>query len=229
MARLAPRPSPLPSAPRAAGRPSPLDGVQHIVLDGISWSVYEGLLADVADRPLRLTYDQGRLEIMSPLPEHERAKKIIARMIEALSVDLGIEVGSLGSTTFKREDARKGLEPDECYYFRGERAVRGLRAWHPKRDPPPELVVEVDITRRSVDREPVYAAIGVPEIWRWDGKRLTCLELADGAYRARATSLAFPFLAPAKLTRFVHMREKDGENETLRKFRAWVKRLLPKG
>jgi Uma2 family endonuclease len=212
--------------PRARGRrrpPSFLDDVQHMVLEDVSWDFYELLLKELGDRPIRVTYDRGRLEMMSPLPEHEQGKKIIGRMIETLTVELGMEVASFGSTTFRREDAEKGLEPDECYYFKSERTMRGRKRWNPKKDPPPELVVEMDVTRRSVAREPVYAALGVPEIWRWNGKRLECLELAGGEYRLRERSLIFPFLVVGELTRFVKMRGRVGENAILGRFRAWVR------
>jgi Uma2 family endonuclease len=201
---------------------SPLDDVQHIVLENATWELYDQLLREIGDRPIRINYDQGRLEMMSPLPEHERPKKLIGRLIEALSYDLGQEVVSLGSTTFRREDKAKGLEPDECYYFANEKRMRARKRLNLKKDPPPELVVEVDITHRSVAREPIYAGLGVPEIWRWDGTRLQCLALVNGQYRPRERSLVFPFLAPADLTRFVRLWSREGENAIVRKFRDWV-------
>ena len=161
--------------------------------------------------------------MMSPLPEHEEVKKVIGRLIEQLSYDLDVEVKSLGSTTFRRSDKAKGLEPDECYYFKNEKQMRGRKRLNLKKDPAPELVVEIDVTRRSVDREPIYAGLGVPEIWRWDGTKLECLELHGGRYRPRERSLAFSFLAPAGLTRFIRMRTRVGENALIRKFREWVR------
>jgi Uma2 family endonuclease len=202
---------------------SPLDGVQHIVLENASWELYDQLLREVGDRPIRINYDQGRLEMMSPLPEHEEVKTLIHDLIKALVGELNIEIKSLGSTTFRREDKAKGLEPDQCYYFKNERRMRGRKRLNLKKDPPPELVIEIDITHRSVDRETIYAGLGVPEIWRWDGTKLECLELTAGAYRLRTKSLAFPFLAPADLTRFIRMRSRTGENAILRKFRDWVR------
>jgi Uma2 family endonuclease len=202
---------------------SPLDDIQHIVLEDATWELYDRLLRESGDRPIRINYDQGRLEMMSPLPEHEEVKKTIGRLIETLSYDMGIEVKSLGSTTFRRRDKAKGLEPDECYYFKDEKKMRGRKRLNLKRDPPPELVVEIDITHRSVDRESIYAALGVPEIWRWDGTKLECLELASSVYRLRTKSLVFPFLAPADLTRFIRMRTRTGENALIRKFRDWVR------
>jgi Uma2 family endonuclease len=201
----------------------PLDYVQHMVLEDVSWDFYERLLKEIGDRPIRVTYDQGRLEMMSPFPEHEQVKKIVDLFIRVLTWELGIEVASFGSTTYRRKDAQKGLEPDECYYFKDEQKMRARKRWNPKRDPPPELVVEVDVTHRSVAREPIYAALGVPEIWRWTGRRLECLELGGGEYKPRERSLAFPFLIVGELTRFVNMRWRAGENATIAKFRTWLR------
>ncbi len=92
-----------------------LDEIQHFVMEDASWELYEKLLRDIGQRPIRVTYDQGRMEIRSPLPEHEKPKKLLGRMIEALTVELDMPVASLGSTTFRRREKAKGLEPDECY------------------------------------------------------------------------------------------------------------------
>jgi Uma2 family endonuclease len=203
--------------------PTPaVDEIQHLLLEGVSWGLYEKLLAEIGDRPIRMTYDEGRLEIMSPLPEHELPKGLIGRMIEMLTFELNKPVASLGSTTFRRKDKAKGLEPDECYFFRDEKKMRGRKRWYPKKDPPPELVVEIDITSRSIDREPIYAALGVPEIWRFDGRKIECLQLHDGVYRLRRHSLAFPFLEPATLKRFLTMARTRGETAAIRAFVNWV-------
>src|SRR5438105_2793299 len=156
---------------RAISQPSghasvDLNEVQHFVLEDASWELYERLLRDIGNRPIRVTYDEGRMEIMSPLPEHERPKKLLGQMIEALTLELNMARASLGSTTFRRREKAKGLEPDECYYFRDEQKMRGKRRLDLRKDPPPELVVEIDIASRSVPRQPIYAALGVPEIWR---------------------------------------------------------------
>jgi len=107
------------------------------VLDGVSWDFYEQLLEEIGDRPIRVTFDNGSLEMMAPLPLHERWKKRIARMIELLCVELDIEIDTLGSTTFRREDLAKGLEPDECYYVQHADDVRGKKELDLAVDPPP--------------------------------------------------------------------------------------------
>jgi Uma2 family endonuclease len=140
-----------------------LDDVQHFIIEDATWDLYETLLRSVDNRAVRITYDDGRLEMMSSLTWHEEVKKIIARMVETLTLELDIKVKSLGSATFRRKDKAKGLEPDECYYFKHEAKMRGKRRWVPSKDPAPELVIEIDITARSIDRQPVYAALGVRE------------------------------------------------------------------
>jgi len=203
--------------------PQVVASFEHIVLEDMSWDFYERLLQEIGDRAIRVTYDDGRMEIMSPLPEHERPKKLIGRMIEMLSLELNRPMVSLGSTTFRRRDKAKGLEPDECYYFRDEAKMRGRKRLN-RRDPPPELVVEIDISSRSVPREPIYAALGVPEIWRFDGLKIECLHLVSGEYRQRKRSLVFPFLEPTRLQRFIdELMEKD-DTTIIREFVIWVRK-----
>ena len=200
------------------------DDVQHFVFEDVSWEFYERLLREVGDRPIRMTFDDGRLEIMSPLLEHEDPKKFIGRLIGMLSFELNVPMKCLGSTTFRRRDKAKGLEPDECYYFKHEKQMRGRKRLNLKKDPPPELVVEIDITSPSIPREPIYAALGVPEIWRYDGNKLECLYLSGGEYHSRKHSLAFPFLEPVLLEPFLDRLPRDSENDILRSFLAWVRK-----
>lgn len=204
-----------------------LDSIQHFVLEDASWEFYERLLKEIGDRPIRVTYDNGRLEMMSPLPEHEEVKGLIHDFIRGISIRLGIETKCLGSTTFRKKRAKKGLEPDDCYYFKNEKLMRGRKRLDLSKDLAPELVVEIDITRRSIAREPIYAALGVPEIWRWNGLKLECLELVDKDYRPRQRSLVFPFLAPADLTPFIRLRSRMGESALVIKFLDWID-TLPK-
>ena len=203
--------------------PQLLEDVQHFVLEYANWELYEQLLKTVGNRPIRLTYDHGTLEIMSPLPEHDQPKTIIGRMIETLAFERSMEIASYGSTTFKSRKKSVGLEPDESYYFRDEKKMRGRKRINLQKDPPPELVVEIDITSRSIAREPIYAALGVPELWRWDGHVLQCLHLVSGSYRNRKYSLVFPFLEPVSLGRFIASVPDKGETSAIRAFIAWVR------
>jgi Uma2 family endonuclease len=201
---------------------------QHIVLDNVSWDFYEHLLEEIGDRPLRVTYDQGSLEIMSPLPKHERWGAWIARLIELTCTELEIPVASLGSTTFRSRPRLKGLEPDKCFYVQHfEEGIELDEEFDPAIHHSPDLAVEIDVTHRSVPREPIYAALRMPELWRFTGSELNVLHLIRGKYLQRSKSLTFPFLPMNEFGDFVaRMREKN-QLKVIREFRLWV-RLLSK-
>jgi Uma2 family endonuclease len=197
-----------------------------IVLQGISWDVYESLLAQLerVRQRIYLTYDRGTLEIMPPSPFHEKYKTIIARLIETLSLELNIPIVSLGSTTFKREDLERGLEPDECYYVQHAARMSNRFELDMQVDPPPDLAVEMDYTHHAVDRDAVYGALGVPEIWQYDGNRLIASRRNDsGEYEPTETSVAFPFLLISDIARFVQMSRTAGEHAAVIAFRDWVR------
>ena len=195
----------------------------HIVLYKVAWSTYEALLADTDSPGTRFTYDRGTLEIMSPSEEHERCKKFIARMIETLTEELQIPIRSAGSTTWRHEAKRQGLEPDECYYITSEPRVRGCKTLDLSVDPPPDLVVEIEIATRCVDKMPIYAGLGVAEVWRYDGKQLLIERLqADGTYARVQQSTELPLVPPSELQRFLDQRDKTDETSWIRSFRAWV-------
>jgi Uma2 family endonuclease len=198
----------------------------RMVLSGISWATYEAMLADAEHSGTRLTYDRGYLEMMSPSREHERLKRLLGRMIEALTEELGIPISSAGSTTFKLELERRGLEPDECYYVANEPKVRGRDGLDLSADPPPDLAVEVEITSDIIDKLSIYADLGVPEIWSYDGERLrvVCLQ-GDRTYAEQTQSGVFPFLPLREIERFLAQRNASDETSWIRSFRAWVKTL----
>jgi Uma2 family endonuclease len=207
-------------------RPIPLVDQQHLALDGVSWKLYERLLKEIGNRPIRVTFYRGSIEIMSPIPKHEKGKWWISRMIDMLCFELGISVEGLGSSTFRKKAKEAGLEPDGCYYVQSATAVRGKDRLDLSVDPPPDLAIEIDITRRSIKRQPVYAALGVPELWRWNGKSLTILLLRDDRYAPSPTSSAFPFLPADQFEKFLH-RLAAGEEDlaVLRDFQRWVRTL----
>jgi Uma2 family endonuclease len=197
---------------------------QRVTLYNVSWETYERLLADLQDGAApRLTYDRGTLEIMSPSSEHERYNRAVAQIVEELAAELDVDIDSLGSTTFRREDIDRGFEPDSCFYVRNAPRVRGKRRIDLAVDPPPDLVIEIDITNPSLDKFPVLAHVGVPEVWRFDGKRLEIFELAEGGYRERAESIAFPILKADDLTSFIKDGETMSRPEWVRKLRAWAR------
>jgi Uma2 family endonuclease len=201
---------------------SPAEG--RIYLENIRWPTYLALIEDLGEHRGRLTYDQGRLEIVSPSVKHERLKRFLGRLIEAFTEELGIKIASVSSTTFNREDLSRGVEADECYYVQNEPAVRGREEIDLVRDPPPDLAVEVEVSRRLLARIPIYAAMGIPEVWRYDGTSLRVCRLdSDGEYRESPKSAVFPALPLPELARFLSLRSRLDETELVRSFRAWVR------
>ena len=162
---------------------------------------------------------------MSPRWDHENPGRVISKLIDMLAFLLDVPMASGGSTTFRSRKNRKGAEPDHCFYFKLAEKMRSKKgAWKPRVDPPPELVIEVDLTSKSIDREPIYAALGVPEVWRWDGFRLDCLILAGEQYVLRNKSRVFPFLDPSKLKQFLDRLRETDETQVVKEFVAWVKK-----
>jgi len=206
-----------------------LPAIEHLVLEDASWELYEQLLHETTNRRLSITYDQGRLEIMSPLSRHEKYGSWIGRLIELMCLERGIRVASLRSTTFRSKRKRKGLEPDQCYYIQHVDAGLELdEEYNASTDPPPDLALEVDHTSRSVPREPIYAGLKVPELWRFDAKKLTLNVLhlaADARYVEHKRSLAFPFLSMSQFQKFVLRIGDRDQLATLREFQEWVRAL----
>lgn len=192
-------------------------------LSGIKWQTYQSLLLDLAESPnKKLTYDQGYLEIMSPLPEHEINKGFLAHLVRATTELLDLEVASLCSTTLSRKDLKKGIEPDECFYIQNESLVRGKTTFDFTKDPAPDLAIEIDITSSSLNRLDIYAALSVLEIWRFDGEQLFIYVLQNGHYQDTNTSQCLPILSKEVLLSFLQRRHQTGENALIREFRQWL-------
>lgn len=200
----------------------------HIVLRGIRWPTYCALLKDLEEFPgVRVSYDRGNLEITSPSQLHECLKTLLSRMIEVIILELNIECAGAGSTTWRREDLERGLEPDACYYIANEPRVRGRDCLDLTTDPPPDLAVEVDLEKPAIEKLGIYAALGVPEVWKYDGRTLRVFVLQpDASYREGRTSASLPFLPVDELARFLAQRSDRSETQLLRAFRDWVRRDL---
>jgi len=201
-------------------------------LHAVDWHTYGRLLRAFAERPaMRLTYDRGVLEIMSPLQEHEGGAYLLGRFVDTLTEELGLTVKADGSTTFRRRRQRRGLEPDNSYWIANEPRVRGKRHINLRVDPPPDLAIEVDVTRSSLNRMGIYASLGVPEVWRLDGDVLTFEVLQPGgrSYAASGTSLAFPLVTPADLLSFLALRNQMDENAVVQRLRAWIRQRRSTG
>lgn len=201
--------------------------INRVLLRNITWQTYLALLLDVEEQPgIRLTYDRGLLEIMTPLDPHESYKKLLGRFVEALTEELNVEIRSLGSRTCNREDLARGLEPDQCYYIQNEQVVWDKDQIDLNQDPPPDLVIEIDITSSSINRLELYAELGVPEVWRYDGRRLTIYRLEAKKYQACERSPTFPFLPLTEIIRFLELRKTTRETTLIRLFREWVRSHL---
>jgi Uma2 family endonuclease len=196
---------------------------QRILLRNVSWDTYERLVSDQVDCSApRLTFDRGELEIMSPSPEHERYNDAVRVIIDVLADELSLEIESLGATTFKREDIERGFEPDSCFYVKNESRVRGKTRIDLCVDPPPDFIVEIDISNDSRDKFPIYGDLGVPEVWLYNGVKLTFFKLDSGLYVESAYSDALPIVASADLTELMEMRKTSGRTSWLRAVRLWA-------
>ncbi len=200
-------------------------GGQRMVLSGMSWENYESLGAVLRDRSgVRLTFACGTLELMTLSTEHEKLRHRLGRLVEILAEEAGLPLEPGGSMTFKDHDAGQGLEPDECYWIQHEAVVRGKLQWSPGDDPPPDLVIEVEVSRSAIDRLALHADLGVREVWCYDRKAIRILVLQpDGSYHQRSRSPTFPTVDPDDLTRFLEPDDTTDYLSVLRQFRAWLR------
>jgi Uma2 family endonuclease len=201
-----------------------------LILNDVHWEDYENLLEELGDQQhIRVSYDQGRMEVMTVSWEHEGWKTLFPHLVKVLTEELNLPLRGAGSVTLKRELEARGKEPDECYYITHFQAVRGKRRISLETDPPPDLAVEVDITSPSLNKFPIYASVGVPEIWLFDGVTAKFYRLTDEEYVEIPASDLFPFLTPAVLTDFLRLGESDDLNQMTRAFREWVRQHRPGG
>lgn len=202
------------------------DAIEHLpdgstlILHHVDWDEYERLIQDLADRPsLRVSYDCGRLEIMTPLPEHEEYAHVINALVRIWSERDNQSVQSYGAATWKRRRLGKGAEPDACFYVANAARVIGKRRIDLDTDPPPDIVVEIDVTNESLSKFPIYAALAVPEIWRYDGEHVRFYELAGSEYREVSESRSFSGLTPTMLAETLDQSKTDGQTVALAAFR----------
>jgi Uma2 family endonuclease len=202
------------------------ESAQCVVLHGISWETYECLLAEHQESSgTHFTYDRGRLEIVVLSAKPEAAKHVLTLLVEILAEELNIDVYGLGSTTFRRADLERGFEPDACFHIQREALVRGKDEIDLTVDPPPDLVIEIDITSPALNKFPLFAALGIPEIWRYDGTRVSFFGLEDGEYSARAESGSLPKVTSTVLTAFVEKDKQLKRTAWSRYVREWVRQL----
>ena len=184
--------------------PPMIAGDDCVVLPRVSWETYERLLADDEGRRVpRMTYDRGVLELVTPSKPHDMDGATITRIVDIVSAIFGIPVQSTSSTTYRSPDLERGFEADASFYIQNEARVRGRREADLQVDPPPDLVLEMEMSRSAVNMLELFAAMGVPEVWRCDGNRVSMFILDQGRYRETRASLALPELTCEVLTHFL--------------------------
>ncbi|MCL1472713.1 Uma2 family endonuclease [Argonema antarcticum] len=209
-------------------QPVPADVKEtRVVMKGVTWETYKKLMAEVGDdRAWRIAYDRGVLEIRMPLLEHEVPKGLLESFVEAIADELGIEVLKAGSLTLEREDLTNAIEPDSCFYIQNESQVRGREEIILPSDPPPDLAIESDYTSSSVNKQTLYSALGVPELWRYTKKTLLVYQRVEGGYEQCDRSLAFPFLPITEIPSFIEQSRTRGQRSAVRLFRQRIREIL---
>ncbi|MBD2410794.1 hypothetical protein FACHB389_27580 [Nostoc calcicola FACHB-389] len=199
---------------------------QTIILEDVTWQLFEAIINELGEHPgSRVAYSQGTLEIMAPLPEHERAKVIIGNLVIILLDELNLNWECLGSTTFKRKDLSAGLEPDDCFYIQNYQLMIGKDRIDLTIDPPPDLAIEIDVTSRT--KISAYQALKVPEIWRYENRNLEINLLQGEQYLKSQKSPTFPdFPITELIPRFVEMARTTGTSSAIRNFRQWLREQI---
>lgn len=188
------------------------------------WATYQQLLNHRERAPgTRLAYSDGWLSLRHLTASQEIANRTLASIVEIVAAEAGVDACHLGSTTFQRPDLLKGFEPDSSFYFRHADVVRDKDEIDLTKDPPPELVIEVDVTSHSLDRFPIFAAVGVAEVWRYAEGRVSMFVLTGTAYESTSRSLALPMLTPEAVTKFADSHRRTRWPVWVAELRAWVR------
>jgi Uma2 family endonuclease len=197
---------------------------------GVKWDLYLQLLEDLGDdRSVRLTFNRGVLEIMSPKRLHEQITRLVDMIVTLLGFELGLNVDNCGAMTMRVESAQRGGEPDSCFYIAHEAAVRGVDEINLQVHPPPDIVLEVDITSPSLDKFGLYLAARVPEVWRYDGARMSFHALAGERYETASHSLCFPHLTATMLERYLTIGREQGSTVMLQTVKGEIPQTPQQG
>ena len=209
-----------------------LDAAEHLpegatlIVPQVAWDDYERLLDDLAERPrLRASYDCGSLEIVSPLPEHEAYARFIDAMVVVFSDTFDLAVEARGSATWKKPAVARGVEPDCSYYVQNAKRIIGKRRIDLESDPPPDIVVEIDISGKSSKKFSIYAALCVPEIWRYDGQTAKIYTLTAGRYQEIGSSGSFPGITGSLLAEFIELSKIQGHTQARHALRLRIQSL----
>lgn len=201
-----------------------IPGETRVLLENITWQTFKTMLAEMgSERANKISYRQGNIEIMTPLKPHESSNRLIEVFVGVLCEELGLEVNRVGSLTLTRDDLEYGAEPDSSYYIQNELLVREKENIDLAFDPPPDLVLEVEYSRPKIDKSKLYAAMGIPEFWRYNGTTLRVYILANGQYSETQTSPTFAVIPIKEIPRFIEESKKIGQIAVTRAFRTWVK------
>jgi Uma2 family endonuclease len=198
-----------------------------ITLRGISWQTYKALMTEVGDdRAWRIVYDQGVLELKMPLLEHETTKILIVNFMEAMADELEIEIRQVGALTLERDDLKKAIEPDSCFYIQNELQVRGKTNIDLNTDPPPDLAIESDYTHSSLNKFSIYSSLGLPELWRYHQNELQVYQLTREGYKQSDHSLAFPLFPIAEIAPLIEQSKQIGQRSVVRLFKQRIRDIL---
>jgi len=198
---------------------------QKLILQGVGWDFYEQVLKEFADSSgVHFAYDDGFLEVEVPLFKHERENRILQDLVATICIEKEIEFLNAGSTTFRKQAKMKGCEPDTAFYIQNEIEIRGLLDIDLAQDPPPDLVIEVDVTSPSLNKMPIYAALGVPEVWLYKGEKVKFFKLYGESYQEIRNSLAFPMLDSQTTTDFLKKGLTESSLKWVREIREWIKK-----
>jgi Uma2 family endonuclease len=205
--------------------PPKLVGEKRLTFHDLDWQAFKQIQHLLTERThARFTYDNGVLEITMPLEGHERSARLIERFILILVMEMGMKFKTMGSTTLDRKDLLKSAEPDNGYYIQNYILVAD-REIDLNIDPAPDLVVEVDITHTDLNKNALYASLGVSEFWRFNGREWQILKLVDGAYLECDRSPTFPIVEKTDLYKFLETALLDEATAEMN-FRKWVRQKI---
>jgi len=202
---------------------SQLPADSFLIRENVSWEEYEDLLEQVGEATwLRIAYDDGTLEIMTVGPKHEKFATLIEGLVGVIRLRLRMNIVFFGSSTMRKEKKRKGIEPDACFYVQTAEALGNRMDLDFEKDPPPDVAVEVDVTRHSISKFGIYAGLGVPEVWIYDGKELKIHLLEQDEYLPAIESQALPILSGPILSKFLSQLREEGELQAILAFDDWL-------
>ncbi|HSK72001.1 MAG TPA: Uma2 family endonuclease [Pyrinomonadaceae bacterium] len=196
---------------------------QKLILQGVGWDFYERILEEFADsNGVHFAYDDGFLEVEVPLAKHERPNRILQDLVSTICVEKNLGVRNFGSTTFRKALKAKGCEPDTAFYIQSERRIRGVDEIDLSVNPPPDLVIDIDVTSPSLNKLPIYAALGVSEVWLYKGTRVVFYKLYGGFYEETINSVALPMLDSETVTEFLQKGLNEDYAKWIREIREWI-------